>query len=121
MMEVIILNLGDTSKDGAPEILNLLNVLFSPTISPEEKKQKLQEEYHIAMTEELESEVRTMCNLSEGLVEMGIEQGIKQGKEETNLALAQMMLKEGERIEKIQKYTGYPEEKLKDIAKTIGK
>ena len=66
MMEVIILNLGDTNKDGEPEILNLLNVLFSPTISPEEKKQKLQEQYHIAMTEELESEVRTMCNLSEG-------------------------------------------------------
>ena len=34
MMEVIILNLGDTNKDGEPEILNLLNVLFSPTISP---------------------------------------------------------------------------------------
>ncbi|MCI5503702.1 MAG: hypothetical protein MR410_06355 [Eubacterium sp.] len=129
MMEVIILNLGDTNKDGEPEILNLLNVLFSPTISPEEKKQKLQEQYHIAMTEELESEVRTMCNLSEGLVEMGIEQGIeygkeqgiKQGIEQKNLLLAQMMLEDHEPIDKIQKYTGYTIDVLKEIEKMIKK
>ena len=129
MMEVIILNLGDTNKDGEPEILNLLNVLFSPTISPEEKKQKLQEQYHIAMTEELESEVRTMCNLSEGFVEMGIEQGIeygkeqgiKQGIEQKNLLLAQMMLEDHEPIDKIQKYTGYTIDVLKEIEKMIKK
>lgn len=110
-MEVIILNLGDVTKDGEPAILNLLNILFSPTISPEEKKQKLQEEYHIAMTEELESEVRTMCNLSEGLIEMGIEQ--------KNILLAKMMLEEQEPMEKIQKYTGYTVDKLKEIEKKM--
>ena len=31
------------------------------------------------MTEEFESEVRDMCNLSRALVDQGIEQGIEQG------------------------------------------
>mgnify|MGYP000694791584 FL=1 len=33
------------------------------------------------MTEEFESEVRDMCNLSRALVDQGIEQGMKQGVE----------------------------------------
>ena len=33
------------------------------------------------MTEEFESEVRDMCNLSRALIDQGIEQGMKQGVE----------------------------------------
>lgn len=69
-----------------------------------------------------------MCNLSDGLVEMGIRQGIEQGIEkgkklgiaETNLAFAQMMLQDGEPLEKIQKYTGYSKEQIEIISKHIG-
>ena len=111
MMEVVILNLGDEESAGEQKILNLLNILFSPTISPEIKKQKLQDEYDIAMTEELESGVKTMCNLSEGLIEMGIEQ--------EKMKLVQLMLEEGEEIDKIQKYTGYSIQKLKEIEKSM--
>ena len=63
-MEVVILNLGDADKESDLEILDLLNVLFSPSTSPEEKKQRLNDDFHIAMTEEFESEVQNMCNLS---------------------------------------------------------
>lgn len=74
-----------------------------------------------------------MCNLSEGLVEMGIEQGIKQGIEygkeqgikqgieQKNLILAQMMLEDHEPMDKIQKYTGYTIDALKEIEKMIRK
>ncbi len=47
----------------------LLNVLFSTTATPEEKKKRLNDEFDIAMTAEFESEVRDMCNLSKALVE----------------------------------------------------
>ncbi|MFR9000429.1 MAG: hypothetical protein ACLVIY_08550 [Anaerobutyricum soehngenii] len=72
MMEVVVLNLGDADKSSDLEILDLLNVLFSATITPEEKKQRLNDEFEIAMTVEFESEVQEMCNLSEALVELGI-------------------------------------------------
>ena len=50
--------------------------------TPEEKKKRLHEDFDIAMTEEFESEVRDMCNLSRALVDQGIEQGIEQGLEQ---------------------------------------
>ena len=113
LMEVVILNLGDADKDSDLQILDLLNVLFSRTTTPEEKKQRLHDEFEIAMTVEFESEVQEMCNLSEALVE--------QGREERNISMAQMMIEEKEPIEKIEKYTGYTLEKLKEIANGIGK
>ena len=107
LMEVVVLNLGDADKSSDLEILDLLNVLFSATTTPEEKKQRLNDEFEIAMTVEFESEVQEMCNLSKALVEQGIKQGIKQGielgKEERTLSMAQMMIQEREPIEKIEK------------------
>ena len=117
LMEVVILNLGDADKSSDLEILDLLNVLFSPTTTPEEKKRRLHNDFKIAMTVEFESEVREMCNLSEALVDLGIEQG----KEEKNMSLAQMMIQEKEPVEKIERYTGYALEKLKEIANVMGK
>lgn len=104
LMEVVVLNLGDADKSSDLEILDLLNVLFSATTTPEEKKQRLNDEFEIAMTVEFESEVQEMCNLSKALIEQGIKQGIKQGielgKEERTLSMAQMMIQEREPIEK---------------------
>lgn len=95
------------------EILDLLNTLLSTTTPPEEKKQRLHDEFDIAMTVEFESEVQEMCNLSEALVELGAE------REKT--ALAKLMIEENESVEKIERYTGYALEKLKEIADGIGK
>ena len=124
LMEVVIVNLGDADKESDLEILDLLNTLFSLSTSSETKKKRLQKDFGIAMTEEFESEVQEMCNLSKALVEQGIKQGIKQGielgKEERTLSMAQMMIQEREPIEKIEKYTGYTLEKLREIATKIG-
>ena len=113
LMEVVILNLGDADKESDLEILDLLNVLFSPSTSPEEKKQRLNDDFHIAMTEEFESEVQNMCNLSNGLVALG--------EDKKSYSLAQMMIENEEPLDKIILYTGYSVEKLKDIANTMGK
>ena len=111
-LEVVILNLGDADKSSDLAILDLLNVLFSTTTTPEEKKKRLHNEFEIAMTVEFESEVQEMCNLSEALVE--------QGAEREKMSLAQLMIKEREPVEKIERYTGYALEKLKEIANGIG-
>ena len=124
LMEVVIVNLGDADKESELEILDLLNILFSTSATPEEKKKRLYEDFDIAMTEEFESEVRDMCNLSRALVDQGIEQGIeqgmKQGVEKEKMSLAQMMIEEKEPVDKISKYTGYAIDKLKEIAAAMG-
>ena len=80
--------------------------------TPEEKKKRLHEDFDIAMTEEFESEVRDMCNLSRALVDQGVEK--------EKMSLAQMMIEEKEPVDKISKYTGYAIEKLKEIASAMG-
>ena len=116
LMEVVIVNLGDADRESDLEILDLLNTLFSLSISSETKKKRLQEDFDIAMTEEFESEVQDMCNLGKALVDQGIEQGV----EKKNLSLAKMMLRDKEPVDKIERYTGYATDKLKEIAESIG-
>ena len=65
------------------------------------------------MTEEFESEVQNMCNLSNSLVALG--------EDKKSYSLAQMMIENEEPLDKIILYTGYSVEKLKDIANTMGK
>jgi hypothetical protein len=79
LMEVIILNLGNADKKSDVEILNLLNTLFSTNLSSDEKKKILSDDFHIAMTKELESEVSDMCNVSYGIEEKGVQKGLQQG------------------------------------------
>ena len=79
LMEVVILNLGEPYDDADCGILRLLNTLFSPTVSPDEKKKVLSETYNIAMTAEMESEVQRMCNLSTAIENRGLEKGVEKG------------------------------------------
>ena len=65
------------------------------------------------MTAEFESEVRDMCNLSQALVEQGVDQ--------KNMSLVKLMLEDNEPIEKIVKYTDYSVDKIKKIAESMGK
>ena len=71
----IIICLGDV-EDEMTGILKLLEVLLSSERSPKEKREILQEEFNIKMTQELEREVSEMCNLSEGIEQKGIAKGI---------------------------------------------
>ena len=42
------------------------------------------------------------------------------GREERNISMAQMMIQKRESVEKIERYTGYALEKLKEISNGIG-
>ena len=79
LLTAIMLCLGDPEEKMDSEILRLLEVLLSSKRAVEEKKQILENEYNIKMTETLESEVSQMCNLSDGVERQGIEKGLKQG------------------------------------------
>lgn len=74
----IIICLGDV-EDEMTGILKLLEVLLSSERSTKEKREILQEEFNIKMTQELEREVSEMCNLSEGVEQKGIAKGIAKG------------------------------------------
>ena len=80
-MEVVVLNLGEADGNSEPNASHLLSTLFSTKLRLEEKKQILSENYNIAMVKEMESEVSTMCNLSDAIENRGLQKGEAIGRE----------------------------------------
>lgn len=78
LIQAVIINLGDPHSTENP-ILRLMGVLLSDTIKVHEKKKIMEDEFHIAMTMELESELSELCNLSEGVYKRGLSNGIERG------------------------------------------
>ena len=81
LMSTVFINLNSQNTINSKNVLiSMLSTLLSDKIKADEKKQKLEKEYGIKMSKELESEVSSMCNLSEAIEERGIEQGIERGR-----------------------------------------
>ncbi|MCI8705224.1 MAG: hypothetical protein HFH44_00535 [Lachnospiraceae bacterium] len=80
LMQGIIINLrsGKHLKNSQNILVSMLEKLLSQ-MDIEEKKRILAEDFGMVMTAELEGRMETMCNLSEIIVEMGIEKGMEQG------------------------------------------
>lgn len=73
LMNAIMVCLG-SDEDGADhELLKLLDVLLSSDKKAQEKKEILENEFDIPMTEKMQTEVEYMCNLSDGVEQKGIE------------------------------------------------
>ena len=60
----------------------------------------------------IERKVNTMCNLSEVVLERGVEQGMEQ--------VAEKMLKANKPSEEIRNFTGVSMDKLKEMADKLG-
>lgn len=68
--------------------------------------------FDIKMDVETERRVNTMCNLSEVVLERGVEQGMEQ--------VAEKMLKANKPSEEIRNFTGVSMDKLKEMADKLG-
>ena len=87
LLSMVMICLGNSDEDGDEGILKLLRVLLSSEKTPAEKKQILQDEFQIPMTQTMDREVSNMCNLSQAVWENawekgeahGLEQGLEQG------------------------------------------
>lgn len=72
----------------------LLGTLLSEKLKVDKKLDILENEYDIPMEESIEEEVKTMCNLSEGIEERAMEAGRKEGIEEGRKAGLKEQLKQ---------------------------
>lgn len=62
------------------ELHRLLGTLLSTQISADEKLRIIKTEYGILLEENIEEEVSGMCNLSQGIWEMGMREGIEKAE-----------------------------------------
>lgn len=79
LMSVVTICLGKPDSENYTGILKFLDVLLSSSRAATEKKKILEEEFGVAMSEELE-EVLIMCNLSQGVKAEGRKEGISIGE-----------------------------------------
>ncbi|MBO5523046.1 MAG: hypothetical protein J5986_05130 [Roseburia sp.] len=77
--------LGEPENGKHNDILKLLGVLLSSEMKATQKKDILENDFDIPMTEILERQVETMCNLSKGIEEKGMEKGMEKGYEAAEL------------------------------------
>ena len=73
LLSVVMICLGRPEESGRADILKLLDVLLSSETGQGEKRRILEEEFDIPMTEHMEQEVSLMCNLSQGILEKGVD------------------------------------------------
>ena len=92
LLTVVMICLGHAGDDNYTGILKLLDVLLSSEKEAGEKKKILRDDFDIAMTKTLESEVSAMCNLSKGVEERGIAIGLERGTEITTLNAIQNLM-----------------------------
>ena len=129
LLNIIMIGVAEnlSRKDESHELHRLLGALLSEKFKSAEKLDLLENEYHIAMEESIEEDVKTMCNLSEGIEERAMERGRKDGintvlrlaekchlsKEETIQQLCEGMKMEVAEAEK------YYEEYRKDVQTSL--
>ena len=95
LLQAIIVSLGDADHPVDNRILRLMNVLLSSKKDIRTKQKIMQEEFHIAMTTELESEVSELCNLSQGIYNEGITEGINQGLDKGIIGAVELLREDG--------------------------
>ena len=91
-------------------MLALLQLLFTETRkSAAEKKKLLQSKYDIDVTSDMEEEMNTMCNLSEGIFEKGMEQ--------KTIEVIRRLWQLGAELPMIKAVSGWTEEQIMQVVK----
>lgn len=84
LLETIMVCLSDeiAAADNHLELHRLLGVLLSEKLDVSQKKDVLEKEYRIPMTQTMERTAIEMCNLSDLIEEKGMRRGMQQGIEQ---------------------------------------
>ena len=109
LLQVIMLRLGDPEEAGAKSALRMLDYIFTNEIAIEQRKQALEGEYDLAMTEKVREEMNQMCNVSQGILEQGIQKGLEKGLEKGLKETAFRLQKMGTSLPMIAAIVNMPE------------
>ena len=120
LISIITIHLGDEQQLNEDWLIRFLKILFKDTkTSPSEKKNLLKNEFDLDTTTDIEEELKTMCDLSTGIYEQGMERGIAQGMERgaenTRRETALSMLKEGLPVDMVARITNLSIEEIKTL------
>lgn len=99
LLNVVMLYLGNRKTQDS--LIEMLRIIFKEKAPALVKKQQLEEEYGIRLTEDETKGLSKMCNLSEGVYDSGVLDGISQGiLQEREASLRNLMENTGWSLEK---------------------
>ena len=93
------------------ELHRLLGALFSRVLTQEERLELLDKEYNIPIEDSIRKDVSVMCNLSQGIKEAGIAEGMEKGMKKVIMN----MHNNGFTLEQIEVATGMAVEEIKAV------
>ena len=126
-ISVVVVHLSGNPECSQNQLIGMLDTLLSE-MDVKTKKKKLQEEFQLPMTVEIDQEVSDMCNLSLGLWEEAVTEGRLQGVREGRLegerkgrleSLRDMILDGLTTIDKLRATGRYNSEELDFVAKSL--
>lgn len=97
----------------------MLGTIFSNDLSSKDKVRLLSEREDMPAGTQIRKELDTMCDLSYGIEERGIEKGIEQGIEQGRIGLIQNMLLQHMPVEDIKKYSGATDEEIRKAKENL--
>ena len=109
----------DLAEQGeTTELLRFLGTLFSKGLTTDERISIMEEEYDIP-SQVLGKDVVNMCNLGEGILEQGIEQGLIEGEEKKLLDQITKKLAKGKSVAQIADECEETEERIQKLIKKL--
>ena len=81
-LETIIITLNKEGLQSQNTLIRYLSLLLNREMGVEERQKLIENEYHIAMTDEIVKDVKIVCNYSEAIEQVGREEGRLQGRQE---------------------------------------
>jgi hypothetical protein len=116
LLPAVMVCLGDPGAADEGSVLKLLDVIVTKKMDLGEKIQLLESDFQIPMTREIEGKVSDMCNISQGIYEEGVEDGLSIGEKKATKMIALNMAELNIPLEKIAAAT---QEKVSVIKKWI--
>ena len=112
LLTVVMIYTAVDFMDLQNDVIKMLSVLLSRNLDAQERLNILEDSFGIAMTEKVKQEVDDMCNLSKGIRE--------ESEAKVHRETALEMLKGGEKLSKIIKYSTLAKEAVFALAKENG-
>ncbi len=118
LMSLNMICIGDSESEEYSDIIEFLGTLLSNTLSNKERKTTLNKKYEMPMTESVDEEVESMCNLSSAVFERGDKHGFERGTKNGILQTKREMilgLKEKLSVDEIAQLVKFPVDEVKRI------
>ena len=72
----------DSAAQSEHPLIRMLSLIFTQELTAGQKKELLENDYNIQMTENVEEAFEDMCDFSTGFYQDGLNKGVKQGRAE---------------------------------------